>query len=159
MLVQSLQFSSWRWCYLEFGNSASWSSLHFCFDSVSNSTLSVVHLSRGYILSSWWTFTYRQKHVRGYFRILWWIGDTRSKWLERQEYLVSQTMDFFIALRTSCAIVIAPSRILNFSLIFSKWITHEIWPQVHFCMNLGLWDVLEMRRWRKFGVCHILLLQ
>ena len=60
-----------------------------------------------------------QNHVRGDFRILWSIADMRSKWLERHKYLVSRSMDFFIVFRPSHAIVIAPSRIFNFWLIYS----------------------------------------
>ena len=50
---------------------------------------------------------------------MWSIADMRSKWLERHEYLVSQSIDFFIAFRPSHAIVIDPSRMLNFRLIDS----------------------------------------
>ena len=86
---------------------------------MSHSTFSEAHLSRGSVWLSWWPLTCLQYHLKVYFRTLWSIADMRSKWLERHEYLVSQSIDFFIAFRPSHAIVIETYRMLNFRLIYS----------------------------------------
>ena len=59
-------------------------------------------------------------HVRGDFRILWLVADMKSKGFERHEYLVSLSMIFLIAFRPSHAIIIYPSIMLNFRLIYSN---------------------------------------
>ena len=59
-------------------------------------------------------------HVKGYFRILWSISEMMLKLLERHEYLVLQSISFFISFGTSHAIAIATSRMLNFRIIYSN---------------------------------------
>ena len=81
------------------------------------------HLSRGTVLSSWRPFACRQNHVGGDFCILWLIANISSKWFERHEYLVSLSMNVLITFRTSHPIVIVPSVMLNFRLIYSIIVT------------------------------------
>ena len=92
---------------------------HFFFATVPYSKFSEDHMYRGTVWSSWCPLTCLQYHIRGDFIILWSISDMRSNWLKRHEYLVLQSIYFFIVFRPPHAIVISPSRMLNFRLLSS----------------------------------------
>ena len=94
-LVKSIQVLSWMLWDCSFGNPDFWSSLHLYFSAVLYYIFSADHFSIGLVWSSWWNFTSIQYHVSEDFRILWWIADMRSKWLEKYKYLFCCSLHFY----------------------------------------------------------------